>query len=170
MRTLISLLALSLSLVAGAQSPATDVFLMPGTDVVRPGNELKSNLNIGIGHTFEFTKNSPVGDELTASYTYENAGSAEWIYSGYGAHTEALGVMRNFVLGKSPVGLYTWQQLGITSLTGGRNVQNRLFLASSLGLAIHFTPHQAIWVQEQINRVSTVPWCTTTSVGYVFSF
>lgn len=143
---------------------------MPGTDVVRPGNGLKANLNIGIGHTFGFLKKSPIGDELTASYTYENAGSTGWLYSGYGAHTEAAGVMRNWSIGKSPVGIYTWQQLGITSMTGGENVQNRLFFGSAIGTAIHFTPHHAIWAQEQYDKVVTVPWYLTSSIGYVVSF
>lgn len=170
MRNLLLAVLLLWTVVAGAQSPATDVFLMPGTDVVRPGNGLKSNLNIGAGHTFELLKKSPVGDEITFSYTYENAGASGWLHSEQGAHTESAGVMKNFALGKSPVGIYTWQQLGITSLTGGKNVQNRLFIGSSLGMAIHFTPHQAIWIQEQLNKVETVPWYTTSSIGYVVSF
>jgi hypothetical protein len=58
-----------------ATSTSTDVFVMVGSDFVRPGLASKANLNIGIGHTFSFLKKNPFGDELTFSYTYENGGS-----------------------------------------------------------------------------------------------
>jgi hypothetical protein len=55
-------------------STSTDVFVMGGTDVTRPSTDLRTNLNIGIGHTEKFLKKNPLGDELTFSYTYENGG------------------------------------------------------------------------------------------------
>src|SRR5271165_3958895 len=38
---------------------STDLFVMLGSDFVRPGLAPKSNLNIGIGHTFGFLKKDP---------------------------------------------------------------------------------------------------------------
>jgi hypothetical protein len=44
--------------------PSTDLFIMLGSDFVRPGLATKANYNIGIGHTFGFLKKDPIGDEL----------------------------------------------------------------------------------------------------------
>lgn len=49
-------------------STSTDLFIMLGSDFVRPGLLPKANYNIGIGHTFAFLKKDPFGDELTFSY------------------------------------------------------------------------------------------------------
>src|ERR1700730_3386430 len=54
---------------------STDLFVMLGSDFVRPGLAAKANYNIGIGHTFGFLKKDPIGDELTFAYTYEDGGS-----------------------------------------------------------------------------------------------
>src|ERR1039458_5415589 len=62
-------------LAAPSAGTSTDLFLMPGSDFDRPGLVPRANLNIGIGHTFGFLKKDPIGDELTFTYTYENAGS-----------------------------------------------------------------------------------------------
>src|ERR1700722_5457862 len=103
---------------------STDLWVMLGTDLVRPGLDPKANYNIGIGHTFGFLKKDPFGDELTVSYTYEDAGPNFW-HSQFGSHTESFGVMKNFGLPKTKrVTGYTWVQGGITSLTGNANVQN----------------------------------------------
>jgi hypothetical protein len=67
---------------------STDLFVMMGSDFVRPGLAPKANYNIGIGHTFGFLKKDPIGDELTFSYTYEDGGSGFW-HSDFGSHTEA---------------------------------------------------------------------------------
>src|SRR5580704_16939164 len=53
---------------------STDLYIMMGSDFVRPGLLPKANYNIGIGHTFGFLKKDPIGDELTFAYTYEDGG------------------------------------------------------------------------------------------------
>ena len=78
----------------------TDLFIMFGSDFVRPGLAPKANYNIGLGHTFAFLKKDPIGDEITFGYTYENGGSHGFLHTPYGAHTEALGIMKNFGLPK----------------------------------------------------------------------
>ncbi len=149
---------------------STDLFVMLGSDFVRPGLATKANYNIGIGHTFGFLKKDPIGDELTFGYTYEDAGSGFW-HSQFGSHTESLGIMKNFGLPKTKrVTGYTWIQLGITSFTGNASVQNDLYDGESLGAIVHFNARNSIWIQETFNKVVTVPWYTTTSVGYTWSW
>lgn len=161
---------------ATEQSPAasgtsTDFFVMPGSDFDRPGLVTRANLNIGIGHTFGFLKKDPIGDELTFAYTYENAGSHGFFHTDFGSHTEALGIMKNFGLPKiKAVTGYTWIQAGLTSFTGNAYVQNRFYDGESLGAAIHLNDHNGIWVQESYNKIPTVPWYTTTGIGYTYSW
>lgn len=140
---------------------------MPGSDFVRPGLYPRANLNIGIGHTFKAWKANKLGDEGTFSYTYENAGSHGFWHTSYGAHTESVGLMRNLQILK--LGIYTWQQVGITEFTGP-SVTLKAYLGTALGATYHFTPHQGVWFQESLNEVVGVPWYTTTSLGYVVSF
>jgi hypothetical protein len=150
---------------------STDLFLMPGSDFDRPGLVPRANLNIGIGHTFGFLKKDPVGDELTFAYTYENAGSHGFFHTNFGSHTEALGVMKNFGLPKTKVVTgYTWIQAGLTSFTGNAHVENRFYDGEALGAAIHFNDHNGIWIQESYNKIPTVPWYTTTGIGYTWSW
>ena len=150
---------------------STDFFLMPGSDFDRPGLVPRANLNIGIGHTFGFLKKDPVGDELTFAYTYENAGTHGFFHTNFGSHTEALGVMRNFGLPKTKVVTgYTWIQAGLTSFTGNAHVENRFYDGEALGAAIHFNDHNGIWIQESYNKIPTVPWYTTTGIGYTLSW
>ena len=85
-QAILCILTLALSVPGGASAqttdaPATeptgtstDLFVMFGSDFVRPGLEPKANYNIGLGHTFGFLKQDPLGDELTFAYTYENGG------------------------------------------------------------------------------------------------
>jgi hypothetical protein len=149
---------------------STDLWIMPGSDFVRPGLAAKANLNIGIGHTFGFLKKDPIGDELTFGYTYEDAGPGFW-HSQFGSHTESLGIMKNFGLPKTKrVSGYTWIQLGITTFTGTPSLQNNFYDGESLGAIIHFNKHNSIWMQETFNKVVTVPWYTTTSIGYTWSW
>jgi hypothetical protein len=149
---------------------STDLFVMPGSDFDRPGLHPKANLNIGIGHTFGLLKKDPFGDEVTFAYTYENAGSGFW-HSDFGSHTESLGIMKNFNLPKTTlVSGYTWIQGGITSFTGGAYVLNRFYSSVSLGVIVHFSKHNSSWIQEQYNKIPTVPWYTTTSIGYTYSW
>ena len=116
-----------------AQEPASsgtsnDLFIMFGSDLVRPGLLPKANYNIGIGHTFGFLKKDPLGDEITFAYTYENAGSHGFLHTDFGSHTEALGLMKSFGLPHTKrVTGYTWIQGGITTLTGGPFVENRFY-------------------------------------------
>jgi hypothetical protein len=150
---------------------STDFFVMPGSDFDRPGLVPRANLNIGIGHTFGFLKKDPIGDELTVGYTYENAGNHGFFHTDFGSHTEALGVMKNFGLPKiKAVSGYTWIQAGLCSFTGNAHVENRLYDGESLGGVIHFNNHNSIWVQETYNKMPTVPWYTTTGIGYTWSW
>jgi len=143
---------------------------MLGSDFDRPGLLPKANYNIGVGHTFGFLKKDPFGDELTFSYTYEDAGSGFW-HSDNGSDTESWGVMKNFGLPKTKVVTgYTWIQLGITSLTGGPHVENHLYNGESLGAIVHLNLRNSLWIQESFNKIVTVPWYTTTSIGYTRSW
>jgi hypothetical protein len=65
---------------------------------------------------------------------------------------------------------YTWVQAGLTSFTGGTQVQNRFYDGESLGAIVHITGRSSIWIQEAYNKIATVPWHTTTSVGYTWSW
>ena len=159
---------------SAAQEPpgtSTDLFVMLGSDFVRPGLLPRANYNIGIGHTFGFLKKDPFGDELTFGYTYENSGTHGFFYTGYGEHTESAGVMKNFSLPKTTVvSGYTWIQSGITSYTGLARVLNRLDSGVSLGAIVHLSRSNSIWIQESYSKVVTVPWYTTTSIGYTYSW
>jgi hypothetical protein len=159
---------------AEAQEPpgtSTDLFVMLGSDFDRPGLLPRANYNIGIGHTFGFLKKDPFGDELTFGYTYENSGTRGFWYSGFGEHTESAGVMKNFNLPKTKVLTgYTWIQSGITSYTGQGKVLNRLDSGVSLGAIVHFSRSNSVWIQESYSKVVTVPWYTTTCIGYTYSW
>jgi hypothetical protein len=150
---------------------STDLFVMFGSDVVRPGLAPKANYNVGVGHTFKFLHKDPLGDELTFAYTYENAGSHGFLHTDYGSHTEALGVMKNFAVPKlKHVGGYTWIQGGLTSMTGSSHLANRFYTGEALGAILHFNDHNAIWIQETFNKIVTVPWYVTSSIGYTWSW
>jgi len=162
---------------AHAQAPAadsgtsTDLFVMFGSDFDRPGLLPRANYNIGIGHTFGFLKKDPFGDELTVAYTYENAGTHGFLHTDNGEHTESIGLMKNFPLPATKVVTgYTWIQTGITSFTGNPRAENRLDSGVSLGAIIHFNDHNSIWIQESYSKVVTVPWYTTSSIGYTWSW
>jgi hypothetical protein len=150
---------------------SNDLFVMFGSDLVRPGLLPKANYNIGLGHTFKFLKKDPIGDEITFAYTYENAGSHGFLHTDFGSHTEALGLMKNFgIPGTKRVTGYTWIQGGITSLTGNPFVQNRYYDGESLGAIVHFNDHHSIWIQETYNKIVSIPWYTTASIGYTRSW
>jgi len=156
---------------ADASSTSTDLFVMVGSDFDRPGLLPRANYNIGIGHTFRFLKKDPIGDELTFGYTYENAGTHGFLATAFGEHTESLGLMKNFSLPKTKLLTgYAWLQSGITSYTGNARVQNRLDSGVSLGAIVHFNNNNSIWLQESYNKVVTVPWYTTSSIGYTYSW
>jgi len=158
---------------ATTQAPgtSTDLFVMAGSDIDRPGLLPRANYNIGIGHTFAMLDKDPIGDELTFGYTYENAGTHGFLHTSYGEHTEQLGIMKNFALPKTQtVGGYTWVQEGITSYTGYRHVLNRLDTGLSIGAIVHLSFHSSIWIQESYSKVVTVPWYTTSSIGYTYSW
>jgi hypothetical protein len=149
---------------------STDFYIMMGSDFVRPGLLPKANYNIGIGHTFGFLKKDPIGDELTFAYTYEDGGGGFW-HSQFGSHTESFGVMKNFGLPKTKrVTGYTWVQGGISTFTGNATLQNHFYNGESLGAVVHFDDHNSIWIQETFNKIITVPWYTTTSIGYTRSW
>jgi hypothetical protein len=144
---------------------------MFGSDIDRPGELPRANYNIGIGHTFGFLKKNPIGDELTFGYTYENSGTHGFLHTVNREHTESLGIMKNFSLPKTRVWTgYTWVQSGITSYTGNARVQNRLGSGVSLGAILHFNINNSVWIQESYNKVVTVPWYTTSCIGYTYSW
>jgi hypothetical protein len=150
---------------------STDLFVGLGSDFDRPGLLPRANYGIGIGHTFGFLKKDPVGDELTFAYTYENAGTHGFLHTDFGEDTESVGVMKNFALPKVKlVSGYTWIQGGITSYTGNANVRNRFDSSASLGVVVHLSYHSSIWIQESYNKVVTVPWYSTSSVSYTYSW
>jgi hypothetical protein len=156
--------------VMGDTGTSTDLYIMMGSDFVRPGLVPKANYNIGIGHTFGFLKKDPFGDELTFAYTYEDGGSGFW-HSQFGSHTESFGVMKNFGLPKTKVVTgYTWIQGGISTFTGNPKLQNHFYNGESLGAVVHFDVHNSIWIQETFNKIISVPWYTTTSIGYTRSW
>lgn len=64
---------------------------------------------------------------------------------------------------------YTWIQGGITSATGNPTVENRFYDGEALGAIVHFN-HNSIWIQEMFNKIVTVPWYTTASIGYTRSW
>jgi hypothetical protein len=154
-----------------SEGTSTDLFVMFGSDFDRPGLVTRANYNVGLGHTFAFLKKDPIGDELTVAYTYENSGSHGFFHTNFGEHSEQAGVMKNFSLPrtKSVTG-YTWIQEGITSYTGNGRVQNRLDTGLSLGAIVHLSRKSSVWIQESYSKVVTVPWYTTTSVGYTYSW
>lgn len=155
---------------AEESSTSTDLFVMLGSDFVRPGLLPKANYNIGIGHTFGFLQKNPFGDELTFGYTYEDAGSGFW-HSQFGSHTEAFGLMKNFGLPKTKrVSGYGWAQIGISTFTGNATLQNEFYDGDALGAIVHFNDHNSIWIQEMFNKIVSVPWYTTTSIGYTRSW
>jgi hypothetical protein len=79
--------------------------------------------------------------------------------------------MRNFSLPatKRLTGC-TCIQTGITSYTGSAHLQNQLDSSLSFGAIVHFNRHSSIWIQESYGKVVTVPWYTTSSIGYTWSW
>jgi hypothetical protein len=53
---------------------------------------------------------------------------------------------------------------------GYSQVLNRMANEASLGAVVHRSYHSSIWLQESYNKVVTVPWYTTSSVGYTYSW
>src|SRR3984885_12773574 len=157
--------------MGGPFGTTNDLFVMFGSDFDRPGLLPRANYSIGIGHMFDFLKKDPFGDELTFGYMYENSGTHGFLHTAFGEHTESVGVMKNFPLPatKRLTG-YTWIQTGITTYTGNAQLQNRLDSSLSLGAIVHFSRHSSIWIQESYSKVVTVPWYTTSSIGYTWSW
>ncbi len=150
---------------------STDLFVGMGSDFDRPGLVARANYGIGIGHTFGFLKKDPIGDELTFGYTYKNAGTHGFLHTDFGEHTESAGLTKNFGLPKTKlVSGYTWIQGGITSYTGNANVRNRFASSASLGAIVHLSHHNSIWIQGSYNKVVTVPWYTSSSISYTYSW
>jgi hypothetical protein len=153
--------------MGGSPGAANDLFVMAGSDFDRPGLLPRANYSIGIGHMFGFLKKDLFGDELTFGYMYENSGTHGFLHTVFGERTESAGLMKNFPLPatKRWTG-YTWVQTGLTSFTGNPRVQNRLDSSLSLGAILHFKRHSSLWIQESYGKVVTMPWFTTSSVGY----
>ena len=149
---------------------STDLFVMLGSDLDRPGWVPAANYNIGLGHTFGFLKKDPIGDELTFGYTYESGGPSFW-HAPINSDTESVGIMKNFGLPKTKrVTGYTWVQIGLTTYTGSGQIQNHFYDGEAAGVIVHFSEHSSIWIQEMFNKIITVPWYTTSSIGYTWSW
>ena len=120
---------------------------------------------------FRLLEKGPIGDELTFGYTYENSRSHGFLHTAFGEHTESAGVTKNFSLPKTKaVTGYTWIQSGITSYTGNVRKQNRLASGVLLGAIVHLNNSNSIWPQESYSKVVTVPWYTTSCIGYTYSW
>jgi len=157
--------------MGGPSGITNDLFVMLGSDFDRPGLLPRANYNIGLGHMFSFLKKDPFGDELTFGYMYENSGTHGFLHTAFGEHTESIGVMKNFPLPKTKrLTGYTWIQTGLTSFTGNARLENRLDSGFSLGMMIHFSRHSSVWLQESYGKVVTMPWFTTSSLGYTWSW
>lgn len=155
----------------GMSGMSNDLFVMAGSDFDRPGPVPRANYSIGLGHMFRFLKKNPLGDELTFSYMYENAGSHGFLHTPFGEHTESAGLMRNFAIPQTKIlTVYTWLQTGITTFTGNDRLLNRLDSSASLGAIIHFHRHSSVWIQESYGKVVTMPWFTTAAIGYGWSW
>src|SRR5579863_8959395 len=164
-------MAMGGSSMGGSFGTTNDLFVMLGSDFDRPGALPRANYSVGLGHMFGFLKKDPFGDELTFGYMYENSATHGFFHTAFGEHTESVGVMRNFPIPATKlVTGYTWIQTGITSFTGNARLQNRLDSGVSLGAMIHFSRHSSVWLQESYGKVVTVPWFTTSSVGYTWSW
>ena len=55
-------------------------------------------------------------------------------------------------------------------MTGYPYVLNRFYNGESLGAIVHFSTHHSIWIQETFNKIVTVPWYLTSSIGYTRSW
>jgi len=155
-------------------STNNDLFFMLGSDFDRPSLLPRANYNVGLGHTFGFLTKYKVGDEVTVSYTYENGGSHGFFHTAPGSNTstESLGLMKNFSVAhvnSKKVTFYSWPQIGLTSITN-KPVQNRLYVGYGLGAIVHLPHNTSIWIQESYNKVVSVPWYSTTLIGYTLSF
>ena len=42
--------------------------------------------------------------------------------------------------------------------------------AEKQGAIIHFNDHHSIWIQETYNKIVSIPWYTTASIGYTRSW
>ncbi len=159
MKTILSVIVLSTALSAQTK----DVFVMFGTDITRPGSELKANYNIGAGYQFKHI-------EPTVSYTYENGGSG-FLHSYFGYHTMTVGAMKNFDIPKTKkVAGYLWLQLGETSITGGKFTKNRLYSGYSFGIMTVVAKKVTIWTQVSLNKILDYPAYVSVSTGPAFSF
>jgi hypothetical protein len=79
--------------------------------------------------------------------------------------------MKNFALPTTKILTgYTFVQIGISTFTGTLHLQNHFYNGESLGGIIHFNDHNSIWFQDTFNKIITVPWYTTFSVGYTRSW
>jgi hypothetical protein len=158
--------------MGGSSGTTNDLFAMFGSDFDRPGALPRANYSIGIGHLFGFLKKDPFGDELTFSYMYENSAAHGFLHTAFGEHTESAGLMKNFPLPGTAKRLtgYTWLQTGVTTFTGNSRLQNRLDSSLSLGAIFHLNRHSSIWIEESYGKVVTVPWFTTSSIGYGWSW
>lgn len=164
-------LALLLPLLAcPLLAQSNDLFVLMGSDVSQAW-QAKANYAVGYGRTLTALGGNPVGQlgqELTFSYSYEDAGSG-FFHSAYGAHTGQVGLMRNFRATKT-VGTYSTVALGLTALTGGPHLVTEPGYSYGVGISWHLTKNSSIWFQGVSNKLLNVPVYVTFSVGIVGSW
>ena len=82
--------------------------------------------------------------------------------------------MKNFTIpklvNKDKVSFYSWPLIGVTSLTGNKHVENRLYLGYGFGAVYHINGHLSIWVQETWNKVLGFEGYPSTNIGPTYSF
>lgn len=160
-------LILLITSVAG-MSMADDVFLMAGADVDRPSLSLRANYSIGVGHIEKSLSGFALGDEVTVGYAFEsgtNRGGFWYVPSG-SFSTVSVGLMKNFGKFHSAT-FYSWPQIGLTAISESGT---RLYVGYGFGIVLHTSKRGSIWIQESYNKVVTVPWYTTTGIGYAIGF
>ncbi len=140
-----------------------------GADFMVPEGSPRANFSIGAGLLVSKLERVPIGNELTLAYGYNDIGTHGFWYSGKTAHTETVGIRKNYAL-YGPLGLYTWEQIGLSTLSGSGKLQNRFFNSSTVGLAYHVNSRFALTLQGTATKNVTVPWFAAASVGYVISW
>jgi hypothetical protein len=106
---------------------------------------------------------------LTFGYAWENSGSHGFLDTGYGEHTESVGLMKNsyFPMAKTSTG-YSSRQRWITSYNGNGRVGNRSDNGMYLD-AIVDCRSNAIWIQDSYSKVVTVAWDSKLRNGFTYS-
>jgi hypothetical protein len=147
-----------------------DFIPTPGSDSDRPGLAPTANLNIGIGHTFRLLKKAPLVTNLCSPIDrkVQNPRVVLQLQLAFD-RAQKLGVMKNFNLSKTEVVTGYMRQASAVSRAMTRL---RIFFCDgeSSGTVIHLNAQKTMWVQETYIKIPTVPWSTTTGIGFIWSW